>query len=157
MNSIDSNSIVDLIFQMRWKSSFASHTDCYQASKVNVWRDFLPDILLDSLQHKEPGENIELNVQAGEVIPAFDKKNIKDIKNHQFDPRVLNVNVSKPSAGRFYPKGFIAGVDGIFIEVHPEPDKALCDAASQLPLDQLETFLKPLIEIHYIETKYRSQ
>ena len=44
--------------------------------------------------------------------------------------------------------GVAAGVDGLFIETHPEPSKALCDAASQYPLDQIETFVKPLIEIH---------
>jgi 2-dehydro-3-deoxyphosphooctonate aldolase (KDO 8-P synthase) len=40
-----------------------------------------------------------------------------------------------------------AGVDGIFIETHPDPAKAHCDAASQYPLDKLEAFLKPLLEI----------
>jgi 2-dehydro-3-deoxyphosphooctonate aldolase (KDO 8-P synthase) len=28
-----------------------------------------------------------------------------------------------------------AGADGVFLEFHPEPDKALCDAPSCLPLD----------------------
>ncbi len=51
--------------------------------------------------------------------------------------------------------GVAAGVDGIFIEVHPEPEKALCDASSQLWLDDLEGFLKPLIEIHQLEVRYR--
>ncbi len=41
-----------------------------------------------------------------------------------------------------------AGVDGLFIEAHPDPSKALCDAASQYYLNHLEEFLKPLIEIH---------
>jgi 2-dehydro-3-deoxyphosphooctonate aldolase (KDO 8-P synthase) len=36
-----------------------------------------------------------------------------------------------------------AGADALFIETHPEPDKALSDASSQLPLDQL----KPLLEL----------
>jgi len=40
-----------------------------------------------------------------------------------------------------------AGVDGIFIETHPDPARAHCDAASQYPLDKLEAFLKPLLEI----------
>lgn len=44
--------------------------------------------------------------------------------------------------------GVAAGVDGLFIEAHPDPSKALCDAASQYQLDQLEDFVKPLIEIH---------
>lgn len=44
--------------------------------------------------------------------------------------------------------GVAAGVDGVFIETHPEPAKALCDAASQYKLADFEEFLKPLIEIH---------
>jgi 2-dehydro-3-deoxyphosphooctonate aldolase (KDO 8-P synthase) len=52
--------------------------------------------------------------------------------------------------------GVAAGVDGIFIEVHPEPANAKCDAASQLKLDDLEIFIKPLIELHQTEKKYRS-
>jgi 2-dehydro-3-deoxyphosphooctonate aldolase (KDO 8-P synthase) len=52
--------------------------------------------------------------------------------------------------------GVAAGVDGIFIETHPEPQKALCDASSQLSVFDLEEFLKPLIEIHEIEVKYRN-
>ena len=51
--------------------------------------------------------------------------------------------------------GVAAGVDGIFVEVHPQPEKALCDASSQLSTDELEGFLKPLIEIHNLEVKYR--
>ena len=44
--------------------------------------------------------------------------------------------------------GVAAGVDGIFIEAHPNPPDALCDAASQYYLEQLTEFVKPLIEIH---------
>ena len=51
--------------------------------------------------------------------------------------------------------GVAAGIDGIFIEAHPKACDALCDAASQIDIDQLEEFLKPLIEIHYLEKKYR--
>ena len=34
-----------------------------------------------------------------------------------------------------------AGVDGVFIETHPDPSKALSDGANMLPLDQLEGLL----------------
>lgn len=44
--------------------------------------------------------------------------------------------------------GVAAGVDGIFIEAHPNPPDALCDAASQYYLDDLSEFVKPLLEIH---------
>lgn len=52
--------------------------------------------------------------------------------------------------------GVASGVDGVFIETHPDPSTALCDAASQLCVYDLEEFLKPLIELHSIEVKYRS-
>jgi 2-dehydro-3-deoxyphosphooctonate aldolase (KDO 8-P synthase) len=44
--------------------------------------------------------------------------------------------------------GVAAGVDGIFIEAHPNPPDALCDAASQYYLDDLAAFVRPLMEIH---------
>ncbi|MDH4107173.1 MAG: 3-deoxy-8-phosphooctulonate synthase [Gammaproteobacteria bacterium] len=46
--------------------------------------------------------------------------------------------------------GVAAGVDGIFVETHPNPPEALCDAASQYYLDDLEEFLKPLMELHQL-------
>ncbi len=53
--------------------------------------------------------------------------------------------------------GIAAGVDGLFIETHPEPARALCDAASQLDMHQLEAFLQPLLELHAVEVKYRGR
>ncbi len=35
-----------------------------------------------------------------------------------------------------------AGANGLFLEVHPEPDRALSDAASMLPLDWLEDLVR---------------
>ena len=40
-----------------------------------------------------------------------------------------------------------AGADGIFVEVHPDPDHALCDGPNSLPLDQLSALLAQLIKI----------
>jgi 2-dehydro-3-deoxyphosphooctonate aldolase (KDO 8-P synthase) len=66
---------------------------------------------------------------------------------------------AKGGAREFLPvlsrAGVAAGVDGVFIETHPDPEKALCDAASQLSVYALEEFMKPLIELHNIEVKYR--
>jgi 2-dehydro-3-deoxyphosphooctonate aldolase (KDO 8-P synthase) len=42
------------------------------------------------------------------------------------------------------------GIDGLFLEVHPEPDKALSDAASQLPLSSLKQLLITIQEIDSI-------
>lgn len=40
------------------------------------------------------------------------------------------------------------GVDGLFFEVHPEPEKALCDGPNMVNLRQLNELLTILIEIH---------
>jgi 2-dehydro-3-deoxyphosphooctonate aldolase (KDO 8-P synthase) len=40
-----------------------------------------------------------------------------------------------------------AGVDGIFMEVHPDPEKALCDGANSLYLNSLEALLTTLKKI----------
>ena len=41
-----------------------------------------------------------------------------------------------------------AGVDGVFIETHPQPSKALSDGANMLPLDELESLLTTLKSLH---------
>lgn len=40
-----------------------------------------------------------------------------------------------------------AGVDGLFMEVHPDPDKALCDGPNSWPLDQVKGLLRQLLAI----------
>jgi 2-dehydro-3-deoxyphosphooctonate aldolase (KDO 8-P synthase) len=39
------------------------------------------------------------------------------------------------------------GVDGVFLETHPDPPKALCDGPNQWPLDQFATLIKSLLAI----------
>jgi len=41
-----------------------------------------------------------------------------------------------------------AGVDGIFMEVHPDPDQALCDGPNSLKLDTIYDLLSQLKSIH---------
>ncbi|MFH1980284.1 MAG: 3-deoxy-8-phosphooctulonate synthase [Pseudomonadota bacterium] len=40
-----------------------------------------------------------------------------------------------------------AGVDGVFMEVHPDPDNALCDGPNSLPLEWLEDLLTTLLRV----------
>ena len=39
------------------------------------------------------------------------------------------------------------GVDGLFIETHPDPDKAISDAANQVRLDDMKALLQQALEI----------
>jgi 2-dehydro-3-deoxyphosphooctonate aldolase (KDO 8-P synthase) len=39
------------------------------------------------------------------------------------------------------------GIDGLFLEVHPDPDNAISDAANQVRLSDIEDILKQAIAI----------
>jgi 2-dehydro-3-deoxyphosphooctonate aldolase (KDO 8-P synthase) len=41
-----------------------------------------------------------------------------------------------------------AGVDGVFIETHPDPSKAFSDGPNQIPLADLPKLLHTLLQIH---------
>ena len=40
-----------------------------------------------------------------------------------------------------------AGIDGLFMEVHPDPDNALCDGPNSIALDDIESLLRQLVSI----------
>lgn len=40
-----------------------------------------------------------------------------------------------------------AGIDGIFMEVHPDPDNARCDGPNSIALDEVEALLRQLVSI----------
>jgi len=40
------------------------------------------------------------------------------------------------------------GVDGVFLEVHPEPEKAPCDGPNMIPLAEVEELLAQLLRVH---------
>lgn len=46
-----------------------------------------------------------------------------------------------------------AGVQGVFLEVHPQPDRALCDGANSWPLDRLEPLLRSLMDVHALVSR----
>ena len=113
-NRITSDSVLDLIFNLKWKSNRVVHTDSYQASRVNMWRDLLPPALLDTLMNKDAGERVQVPLEDGEAVKAFTSQNLFDIHCTQFDRQSSKDMVSEPRLGRFYPKGLLKGIAGIF-------------------------------------------
>lgn len=43
--------------------------------------------------------------------------------------------------------GMALGLAGLFVEAHPDPDKALCDGPCALRLDRLETYLQQILAL----------
>jgi 2-dehydro-3-deoxyphosphooctonate aldolase (KDO 8-P synthase) len=46
-----------------------------------------------------------------------------------------------------------AGVAGLFMETHPDPDSALCDGPNSLPLKEIEGLLETLVELDRVVKK----
>jgi 2-dehydro-3-deoxyphosphooctonate aldolase (KDO 8-P synthase) len=42
----------------------------------------------------------------------------------------------------------VAGADGIFIETHPDPDRALSDGPNMIPLAEMPKLLAALVRLH---------
>lgn len=50
--------------------------------------------------------------------------------------------------------GVAVGIAGLFLEAHPNPDQALCDGPSALPLQELESFLE---QVKAVDVLVKSQ
>ncbi len=114
MKNIDINSKVDLLFQLKWKSERVNHTDCYQADQVNMWRDLFPADLNERLMDKQAGDDIVLTLSGGKGVPSFEKQKLMQVKNRQFNNKFLRNDQARPQLGRFYPKGLLTDIKGVF-------------------------------------------
>lgn len=47
------------------------------------------------------------------------------------------------------------GVDVVFMEVHPSPDKALCDGPNSLPLAEVPRLWQELLELHELQSFWK--
>lgn len=47
-----------------------------------------------------------------------------------------------------------AGADGLFLETHPDPEQALCDGPSQLPLAELPALLDQLCALAALRERW---
>jgi 2-dehydro-3-deoxyphosphooctonate aldolase (KDO 8-P synthase) len=49
------------------------------------------------------------------------------------------------------------GVDGLFTETHPEPDRSPSDGANMVPLGQIEAMMERLLAIRQVATSFDSE
>ena len=103
-----------MVFHLKWKSDDAIHADAYQASRVNIWRDYFPQFMLKALRGKQAGERIEIRLRSDDILPAFNGQHLFQINRNQFDRRHPLATGNAPATGRFYPKGLLKNVAGVF-------------------------------------------
>ncbi len=49
------------------------------------------------------------------------------------------------------------GIDALFMEIHPDPEHALSDPATQYPLSEVEPLLRELLALHEVRRAYEEQ
>ena len=83
------------------------------------------------------------------AMQQFDVPVILDVTHSLQQPNQSSgVTGGKPELISLIAKaGIAAGADGIFMEVHPEPQKAKSDGANMLRLDLAESLLRQLVKI----------
>lgn len=83
------------------------------------------------------------------VMQAFEVPVVLDITHSLQQPnQPAGVTGGLPHLiGTIARAGIATGVDGLFIETHPDPSKAKSDGANMLKLDKLEALLEKLIRI----------
>ncbi|CAM8626105.1 KdsA 3-deoxy-D-manno-octulosonic acid (KDO) 8-phosphate synthase [Burkholderiales bacterium] len=62
----------------------------------------------------------------------------------QRDPMAEASGGRRDQLGDLARAGMAVGIAGLFVEAHPNPDEALCDGPSALPLQQLKPFLQQM-------------
>ena len=116
LRKVNRDSMVDLLVHLKWRSAFASHTDGYQARRINLWRDILPPALLEQLLQKEAGDSVQVPLVNGDAVGTYSDNFLFEVLGSQFDRRLHPDTFTEPRVGRFYPKGLLKGVSGVFKE-----------------------------------------
>jgi SAM-dependent methyltransferase len=108
--------LADVEFALAWRSPEADHTDVYAACKLNLWRDWMPPEIESFLLDKDLGFAGTLKPAPGVLVPAASTRDVLDIPVARFNKHYRKPLLVEPRAGRFYPKGLIAGVRDIYSE-----------------------------------------
>jgi SAM-dependent methyltransferase len=104
-----------MTFTLSWESENARHLDCLVANKLNLWRDILPPQMEASLMDKPVGHVAKQDFAGGGLLGPRREQDCLRIPVRAFNKK-LRKSYIEPRVGRFYPKGFIGGVKGIYPE-----------------------------------------
>lgn len=105
-----------IAFTLEWTSEQARHTDVYVASALNLWRDYFLPELEAMVQDKPVGHRETVVFKPGVLVPAAVAGDCLRVDTNRFNRGFRPGHVVEPRAGRFYPRGCIAGVKGLISE-----------------------------------------
>jgi len=146
MKRINQESFAKVKFEMQWKSSRAMHTEIYEAQGLNIWRDCLPETLLKQLEGKSEGRKITTYFEPGVLTSAYDPGKTFAVKLSQFNQHFIPDKTIEPRIGRFYPKGLLKGVAGVFLQ-NFQPFRLVSVQNGQLGVDFNHPLAKTAIQL----------
>jgi len=103
-----------LRLDLGWSCESARHTDSLYAAKVNLWRDLFPPQLEQAILGQPVGHRTSHDFAPGGLIPSAQENQVMRLRPAQFDRRFTGRGSIQPRAGRFYPRGILEGVPGVF-------------------------------------------
>jgi 2-dehydro-3-deoxyphosphooctonate aldolase (KDO 8-P synthase) len=137
------------------KGQFLSPEDMrYQVKKVESTGN--KKILITERGTSFGYHNLVVDMRSLSIMKRFNYPVVFDA-THSLQMPSREKGVSGGSPELIYPIARAAvatGVNGVFIETHPNPAKALSDSKSMLPLAKLENLLKQLLSIHKLVNNY---
>ena len=116
MQAIDKDCFFRVDFEFLWTSLTATHRERFLARKVNFWRDFLPQDMEKAFLGLQVGDSVCLDYPAGQLVDIYSKNKVKSLSLKNFQSRQDQGQNIRPYFGRFYPKGFLSNVIGIYPE-----------------------------------------
>lgn len=144
-------------FRLRWEQNGIRHTDCRHAQRVNFWRDIFPPGLCEAIARRPVNGKIDLELSAGALLPAFKASDVHRVPLDAVETRRVAEVEIRPRLGRFYPRGILSGVPGVFRE-NVQPFRCVGLEAGGLTADLNHPMAgkQPVIEVwlHELRPKF---
>lgn len=116
MDTINGKSRAVMEFCLEWTGDGFHHRELLWADSVNMWRDCFPGGLSAALLEKGVGDTVMIDLGDGAAFFQGQRREMARIRPHQFSPPSAGYREICPQPGRFYPQGYLHGVNGVFSE-----------------------------------------
>lgn len=114
MQTLNKYSRATVEFSITWQKDGIEHQDCLWTDQVNLWRDCFPRQLSAALIGKGEGEETRVRIGAGEIPATHHQNRIVELSQGNFYAPAHPGQPLRAVSGRFYPQGFLHGVDNVF-------------------------------------------
>jgi len=114
MYEINEDRLASIEFHLNWEKNDVRHTDAVYAQRVNFWRDLLPQPLHRELMGSVAGDTVTQTYKSGDLVPLPDQKQTHDVPHGSVEGRLADGTTLVPNYGRFYPRGILRGVPGVY-------------------------------------------